>query len=139
MSQEIATGDRLVPASGNEPLLTFQPRPGPGGKRAQIIAVLNGVSQIGSLNLVVIDLPVHNEVHAIERELGREEAIAEYKALMRSAGTYYDLSGPSAITADRAEYIDALHTSKDLLDGVIREIWQGPLVNGTADIRLTKR
>ncbi len=56
MSQEIATGDRLVPASGNEPLLTFQPRPGPRGKRAQIIAVLNGVSQIGSLNLVVIDL-----------------------------------------------------------------------------------
>lgn len=91
------------------------------------------------INLVIIDLPVHNEVHAIERELGREEAIAEYKALMRSAGTYYDLSGPSAITADRAEYIDALHASKDLLDGVIREIWQGPLVNGTADIRLTKR
>lgn len=85
------------------------------------------------ITLVIIDLPVHNEVHAIERELGREQAIGEYKALMRSAGTYYDFAGPSSITADRAEYIDALHTSKELLDGVIREIWQGPLVNGATN------
>ena len=35
MSQEIATGDRLVPTTGNEPLLTFQPRPGPRGRQAQ--------------------------------------------------------------------------------------------------------
>ncbi|MFZ1575767.1 MAG: LysM domain-containing protein [Chromatiaceae bacterium] len=56
MSQEIATGDRLVPTTGNEPLLTFRPRPGPTGRQAQILAVLNGVSQIGSLNVVVIDL-----------------------------------------------------------------------------------
>jgi len=82
------------------------------------------------IKLVIIDLPVHNEVHAIETELGLEPAIAEYKALMHSAGTYYDFAGPSSITADRSEYIDALHTSKELLDGVIRELWQGPLVNG---------
>ena len=56
MSQEIATGDRLVPTRGDEPLLTFQPRPGPRSRQAQILAVLNGVSQIGSLNVVVIDL-----------------------------------------------------------------------------------
>ncbi len=56
LSQEIATGDRLVPTTGNEPLLSFQPRPGPRGRQAQIIAVLNGVSQIGSLNVVVINL-----------------------------------------------------------------------------------
>jgi hypothetical protein len=56
MSQEIATGDRLVATRGNEPLPTFRPRPGPRGQQAQILAVLNGVSQIGSLNVVVIDL-----------------------------------------------------------------------------------
>ena len=82
------------------------------------------------IKLVIIDLPVHNEVHAIEREQGLEQAITDYKARMRSAGMYYDFAGPNSITADREEYIDALHTSKDLLDGVIREIWQGPLVNG---------
>lgn len=85
------------------------------------------------IKLVIIDLPVHNEVHAIERELGLEKDIEAYKALMRAAGTYYDFAGPSAITADRAEYIDALHTSKELLDGVIRELWQGPLANGRVE------
>ncbi|MCB9184370.1 MAG: hypothetical protein H6591_10650 [Flavobacteriales bacterium] len=83
------------------------------------------------IELVIIDLPVHDEVHRMEKEEGREAEIADYKRLMRSTADYYDFSGPSAITVDRAEYIDALHTSKELLDGVIREIWQGPLVNGT--------
>lgn len=83
------------------------------------------------IRLVIIDLPVHDEVLRMEQELGREADIAAYKALMRSAAAYYDFSGPSAITQDRTRYIDALHTSKELLDGVIREIWQGPLVHGT--------
>ncbi len=56
MSQEIATGDRLVVTSGDEPLLNFTPRPGPAGRQGQIVAVLDGVSQIGSLQVVVIDL-----------------------------------------------------------------------------------
>ena len=56
MSQEIATGDRLVAASDDEPLLNFTPRPGPAGRQGQIVAVLDGVSQIGSLQVVVIDL-----------------------------------------------------------------------------------
>lgn len=82
------------------------------------------------IRLVIIDLPVHDEVHRMEEELGLEREIAAYKALMASQAIYYDLSGPNAITADRAGYIDALHTTKELLDGVIREIWQGPLLNG---------
>lgn len=91
------------------------------------------------INLVIIDLPVHDAVHTMEEEFDLADERARYKALMRATGTYIDFSGPSAITADRAQYIDALHTSKDLLDGVIREIWQGPMVHGTADVQLTKR
>lgn len=90
------------------------------------------------IKLVIIDLPVHDAVHAMEEELGLTDELADYKALMRATATYIDLSGPSAITADRAQYIDALHTSKDLLDGVIRQIWQGPLVNGTGSVHLMK-
>ena len=56
MSQEIATGDRLVVTAGDEPLLNFSPRPGPAGRQGQIVAVLDGVSQIGSLQVVVINL-----------------------------------------------------------------------------------
>ncbi|WKZ66121.1 MAG: hypothetical protein QY325_15305 [Flavobacteriales bacterium] len=83
------------------------------------------------IRLVIIDLPVHDEVHRMEEALGLGAGIAAYKELMRSTAAYCDFAGPSAITADRAQYIDALHTSKALLDGVIREIWQGPAVNGT--------
>ncbi|MBK7944224.1 MAG: hypothetical protein IPJ85_02445 [Flavobacteriales bacterium] len=86
------------------------------------------------IELVIIDLPVHDEVHGMEEAFGLRAAMEAYKEQMRSVATYYDCSGPSAITIDRAEYIDALHTSKDLLDGVIRQIWQGLLVNGTMSV-----
>lgn len=82
------------------------------------------------IKLVIIDLPVHDEVHRMVSEFGKEDELEQYRALMRATATYYDLSGPSAITADRSQYIDALHTSKGLLDGVIREIWMGPLMHG---------
>ena len=56
MSQEIATGDLLVATATDESLLNFSPRPGPAGRRGQILAVLDGVSQIGGLQVVVINL-----------------------------------------------------------------------------------
>ncbi|MBK9177558.1 MAG: hypothetical protein IPM46_14745 [Flavobacteriales bacterium] len=90
------------------------------------------------IQLVIVDLPVHDEVHRMEAEFGLDEQMEDYRALMRSAGTYFDLSGPSALTADRAQYIDALHTSTALLDGVIREIWQGPLVNGAVQVQVER-
>jgi len=56
IQREVAIGDRLVPLTTEEPLLSFRPRPAPAGRQARILAVLNGVSQIGGLNVVVIDL-----------------------------------------------------------------------------------
>jgi hypothetical protein len=56
MTLETAIGDRVLPASADEPLQTFFPRPGPRGRQGRIISVLNGVSQIGLHNVVVLNL-----------------------------------------------------------------------------------
>jgi hypothetical protein len=56
MELETGIGDRVLPAAADEPLQNFFPRPGPSGRQGRIISVLNGVSQIGLHNVVVIDL-----------------------------------------------------------------------------------
>jgi len=56
MALETEIGDRVLPAATEEPLQTFYPRPGPPGRRARIISVLNGVTQIGLHNVVVLNL-----------------------------------------------------------------------------------
>lgn len=53
--REVAIGDRVIPAALEEPLTNFFPRPGPAGMRGRILAVLNGVSQIGQYDVVVIN------------------------------------------------------------------------------------
>lgn len=56
MEREVAIGDRVIPASMDEPLKNFFPRPAPRGLRAEILAVLNGVTQVGQYDVVVINL-----------------------------------------------------------------------------------
>lgn len=53
--REVAIGDRVLPASPDESLRNFFPRPAPAGVRAQILYVLNGVTQVGQFDVVVID------------------------------------------------------------------------------------
>ncbi|MGE5153432.1 MAG: LysM peptidoglycan-binding domain-containing protein [Bdellovibrio bacteriovorus] len=53
--RETAIGDRVIPAAIEEPLTNFYPRPAPTGMRGRIIAVLNGVSQIGQYDVVVLN------------------------------------------------------------------------------------
>jgi len=53
--REVILGDRLLPISEEQLALDFHPKPAPQGTRGHIIKVLDGVSQIGQYNLVVID------------------------------------------------------------------------------------
>ena len=53
--REAAIGDRVIPAALQEPLSNFFPRPAPAGMRGRILAVLNGVSQIGQYDVVVLN------------------------------------------------------------------------------------
>ncbi len=52
---EAIKGDRLIRATEDKPLATFFPSPPKRGVNGSIIAVLNGVSQIGQYNVVVVD------------------------------------------------------------------------------------
>lgn len=53
--REVSIGDRVIPAALEEPLSNFFPRPAPPGMRGRILSVLNGVSQIGQYDVVVIN------------------------------------------------------------------------------------
>jgi hypothetical protein len=53
--QEVIIGDRLIKAEEDEPLVNFQPRAPEGDIEGRIISVLNGVSQIGQYNVVVLN------------------------------------------------------------------------------------
>ncbi|MEJ2693675.1 MAG: LysM peptidoglycan-binding domain-containing protein [Candidatus Thiodiazotropha sp.] len=52
---EAIIGDRLIIAEDDEPLVNFQPRAPEGDIKGRIISVLNGVSQIGQYNVVVLN------------------------------------------------------------------------------------
>lgn len=54
-AMEVLEGDRLVPARKDEALTNFYPVPATAGMTARIIAVLNGVTQIGQYNIVVLN------------------------------------------------------------------------------------
>lgn len=56
VAMETIAGDRVVSASEDVPLQSFFPRPAPTGTQGRIISVLNGVSQIGQFNVVVLNL-----------------------------------------------------------------------------------
>jgi hypothetical protein len=53
--QEVIIGDRLIESDQDEPLADFQPRAPENEIEGRIIAVLNGVSQIGQYNVVVLN------------------------------------------------------------------------------------
>lgn len=55
LEKEIAIGDRVIPAVNDTPLRNFFPEPAPAGLKGKIISVVNGVSQIGQFNTVVIN------------------------------------------------------------------------------------
>lgn len=52
---EAVIGDRLVKSDDDEPMLNFQPRAPQTNIEGRIISVLNGVSQIGQYNVVVLN------------------------------------------------------------------------------------
>ncbi len=54
-TREVIVGDRLLPVIEEQLALDYHPKPAPKDIRGHIIKVLDGVSQIGQYNLVVIN------------------------------------------------------------------------------------
>jgi len=73
---EVLVDDRLVAAVPKQVLSSFYPAPAPAGMRARIIAVVNGVSQIGQYNIVVLNRGARDGVregHVFEGFTGGDE------------------------------------------------------------------
>ena len=51
----IVAGDRVIPAAKEMPMRNFLPEPAPRGIKGKIISVVDGVTQIGQYNTVVIN------------------------------------------------------------------------------------
>jgi hypothetical protein len=60
---ETGIGDRVLLPRKERPLSDFSPRPGPRGVQGRIVSVLDGVSQIGQYNVVVLNVGTDNGVH----------------------------------------------------------------------------
>ncbi len=57
---EAVIGDRVIPAGDDKATANFTPHAPPGPVEGSIISVLNGVSQIGQYNVVVLDRGARN-------------------------------------------------------------------------------
>jgi len=80
---EVAVGDRLLPASETELLGKFFPTSAPDDVRGKIIAVLDGVSQIGQYAVVVLNRGARDEIapgHVFAVYRGGEERFDQVKA-----------------------------------------------------------
>lgn len=86
--------------------------------------------RVKGIRLVLLEMPMHDDLHALVDELGLAEEMARYKQRMRGIAEYWDMSGPSALTSGRADYRDPLHPTWALIDRMIDELWEGPLENG---------
>lgn len=62
--QEARNGDRLLPASVQEQEASFQPRAPGGDVRGRIISVIEGVSQVGQYQVVVLNLGAQQGMEA---------------------------------------------------------------------------
>jgi LysM repeat protein len=75
--REVAIGDRVIPAGLDTPLANFYPRPAPAGTRGQILSVMDGVSQIGQYDVVILNRGARERIepgHVFEVYRGGEQA-----------------------------------------------------------------
>ena len=89
MALETAIGDRVISTAGDRPAASFMPRPAPRGTKARIISVLDGVSQIGQYDVIVLDRGSQAGLqpgHVLEVYSGGEEA----RDIVRSGDSYWD-------------------------------------------------
>lgn len=83
VAQEAGIGDRVLPAPDEEAVVNFYPQPAPAGVQGQLISVLNGVSQIGQFNVVVLNLGEEQGLargHVFEVFNGGERVIDQVKS-----------------------------------------------------------
>jgi hypothetical protein len=77
MDGAVSIGDRVIPASNEAALENFHPHPGPAGIRGQVLSVLNGVTQIGQYDVVILNRGKRERIepgHVFEVHIGGNQA-----------------------------------------------------------------
>lgn len=75
VEREVNVGDRVIPAELDVSLEDFIPTPAPAGTRGRIIAVMDGVSQIGQHDVVILNRGARDQIapgHVLEVNQGGE-------------------------------------------------------------------
>lgn len=75
--REVAIGDRVLPAPDAKPLADFYRTPAPAHTKGRILSVLNGVTQIGQFDVVVINRGSRERIipgHIFEAFIGGDSA-----------------------------------------------------------------
>ena len=83
MEREVSIGDRVIPADAERPLVDFQPQPAPQETRGRILSVMNGVSQIGQYDVVIINRGARDHIkqgHVFEVFVGGEKERDQVRA-----------------------------------------------------------
>lgn len=97
--REVAIGDRVIPAGSEKPLENFYPRPAPPGTKGYILSVLNGVSQIGQFDVVVLNRGTRDRLeagHVFEAFVGGTQR----RDQVRSGSALSDWRGESPLSTE---------------------------------------
>ena len=116
---EAIIGDRLIKAEDQEPLTNFQPRAPEKEVEGRIISVLNGVSQIGQYNVVVLSKGASDGLepgHVLEILQGGNEIRDIVKGRGEKVRLPLEKAGLLMVfrTFDRVSFALVMHATKPL-------------------------
>ncbi|MCU7843540.1 MAG: LysM peptidoglycan-binding domain-containing protein [Candidatus Thiodiazotropha sp. (ex Monitilora ramsayi)] len=116
---EAIIGDRLIKAEDQEPLANFQPRAPEKDVEGRIISVLNGVSQIGQYNVVVLSKGANDGLepgHVLEILQGGNEIRDIVKGRGEKVTLPLEKAGLLMVfrTFDRVSFALIMHATKPL-------------------------
>jgi hypothetical protein len=116
---ESVIGDRLLKAEDEEPMVNFQPRAPEGDINGRIISVLNGVSQIGQYNVVVLNKGENDGLepgHVLEILQGGHEIRDVVKGRGETVTLPLEKAGHLMVfrTFDRVSFALIMHATKPL-------------------------
>jgi hypothetical protein len=77
-----------------------------------------------SIEVTLINMPMHPDVHRLIATVGLEQQHLQYKAELSSLGTLYDFDDPRSFMVTDAEFIDPIHVVVDCSNRIVAEAFK---------------
>lgn len=119
MKREVIAGDRLMPASSDDSYQSYIPRAAAASLHGQIISVVDGVSQIGQYQTVVVNLGVRDGIEpghvfgvfqsgpVVDDPLARDPKDVEFEARAREREARIEHDTPQAFLQGFGNAVEA--------------------------------